>query len=111
MGIPNLAGYQVISTSNLSTSNTNFTLDKDYLVRVLFAITGTAVEDFFLDDCLMTAFSGGFQSLISHGVGFLALPKGTHRMRTSSTPSRTTNIIKYPFYKTTLANQWLIKYI
>lgn len=109
-GVPDLSNYIEIPKTNLSTTNTTFTVDSDGLLRVLLTQWGGALEEFMIDDILMTALINAFTNYQGYGVGFIPIKKGTHTMRTSSSPSRCVNLLFWPYTDTEIAEMQAIKY-
>lgn len=109
-GVPDLPNYIEIPKTNLSTTNTTFTVNSDGLLRVLLTQYGGALEEFMIDDILMTALINAFTSYQGFAVGFIPIRKGTHTMRTSSSPSRCVNLLFWPYKDTEIAEIQAIKY-
>ena len=109
-GVPDLPNYIEIPKTNLSTTNTTFTVNSDGLLRVLLTQYGSAIEEFMIDDVLMTAMINSFTNYQVFGVGFIPIRKGTHTMRTSANPSRCVNLLFWPYKDTEIAEIQAIKY-
>lgn len=108
-GVPDWNNYIEIPKNNLSTTNTEFTVNSDGLLRVLL-YSVSALEEFSIDDVLMTALVNSFTNLGGYAVGFIPIRKGKHYMRTSSTPSRCKNILFWPYSNTEITEFQCIKY-
>lgn len=110
-GVPDLYNFEIIPKTNLSTTNTPFTVDKDGLLLVQMASYGGALEEFMIDDVMMNALVNSFTTYNGWSVGTIPIRKGTHYMRTSTIPNRTHQIVFFPYKNTNLTEIKAIKYI